>query len=137
MKKGFLVSILLLLLTQSFVYARIRLNVKFISKSNVDQGLIMTDEIHSMKDITSDEPIILQLKNDIKLEIHANMINAIKDQGPYPAVALKARLFSLKNGFDDLIDDVKVITHMGEKAFIERKQDKKRSFEIIISPEII
>ena len=117
-------------------FANLRLNIEFVSKKGIDEGLILVNELHSSEEIFGLRPAILKMKDNLRAEVYAHLVPDYGIVGPSSLVWVYCKIFNQAGILlKDYKDEPLLIPFGKSKKFILKRGELGQSVEVIIKPE--
>jgi len=133
--KIFLLLLLLFINSLQFAFANLKMDIAFVNKKGIDKGLVLVNELHSTEEFLGLTPVVLTMKDNLRLEVYAHMVPDYGVYGPSSLAWVNAKIYG-HNGI--LLKDFSaspLLISLGKtKKFIFEREELGQIVEVIFTP---
>ena len=124
------VLFLVCLLSSFAALANLRLNIEFVNKKGIDEGLVLVNELHSAEEVFGLRPVVLKMKDNLRVEVFAQLVPDYGIVGPSSLAWVYCKIY---NQTGNLLKDFKseplLIAFGKSKKFIFDRKELGQSRE--------
>jgi hypothetical protein len=115
--------------------ARLNLAIDLIYKTGLDNGLVLTSELHAVEEVGGSERIKLDMNNGPSLEIRAKMaVESGEVYGPPAKVRVSVKLFSSEGEQLAVVPHQEVMVPLGDSTMMSHQGSDGKLVEVRITP---